>query len=77
MKKGGGGCARLHNVPALSADIDVVDGGSGRHTGRAFLDFEYMGSVLKGATELSRVDGQTQAGVDVGVDDGILRKRSE
>ena len=67
----------MHDVPALSADIDVVNGGSGRHAGRAFLDFKYMGSILKGATELSGIDGETQAGVDVGVDDGILSEKKE
>jgi hypothetical protein len=65
--------SRLHDVPALSSDIDVVNRGRSGHTGGALLNLKDVGAVLESAAELSSVDGEAQTGVDVGVDDRILQ----
>ncbi len=50
-----------------------MNGGRSGHTGGALLNLKDVGAVLEGSAELSGVDCEAQAGVDVGVDDRILQ----
>ena len=50
-----------------------MNGGRSGHTGGTLLNLKYVGAVLEGAAELSSIDCEAQAGVDVGVDDRVLQ----
>jgi hypothetical protein len=55
-----GGRIRLHNVAALSANIQIEDAARSVHAARTRANFKRVRAVLERATRLRRVEGQLQ-----------------